>query len=283
MIKIILNIFTIFLTLIIWWIVIDQNKEELLKVSFLDVGQGDSILIEAPNRNQILIDTGPNKKVIESLGKVMKFYDKSIDGILLTHPDLDHIGGTVPVLDTLNVDFLFFSSSTKETEVTKEIDKITLRQAQSKKVELSKGDKVILDGEKEIYLEVLYPDGEYISEDANDNSLVTKLVYKDTCFIFTGDASKTVEFYLVNNYQNFLNCGVLKVGHHGSNSSSAEEFIGFVSPEYGIISAGKENKFSHPHQEVLDLLKRFNVEILNTADLGNIIFTSDGENVSLIN
>ena len=112
-----------------------------------------------------------------------------------------------------------------------------------------------LDLENNIYLEVLFPDNSFLKEsiDINDQSLVLRLVFKEICFLFNGDVSKTIEKYLITNYQDGLDCNVLKVGHHGSNTSTSEEFVGFVSPEYGVISSGKENKFGHPHQEVLDL------------------------------
>lgn len=273
--KFLILIFLIFFTSTIWWIVLKSDNERNLKVTFLDVGQGDSILIEAPNRNQILIDTGPNKKVLKSLGEVLPIYDKSLDGILLTHPDLDHIGGTIPLFDIFDIEYLFTSSSSKETDVTEEIDKLK----KTKKIFLARKDKIIIDPINNVVLEILFPDDSFNTDDANDRSIVAKLTYGETCFLFTGDASRMVELYLTSKYGDYLNCDVLKVGHHGSKTSTSEEFLGFVSPDYGIISAGQENKFGHPDQEVLDILNNFDIEILNTADLGNIIFESDGVNL----
>lgn len=274
-------VFLFFFTAVIWWVVFQIDDQKELRVTFLDVGQGDAILIEAPNGNQILIDTGPNKKVLESLGKILPIYDKSIDGILLTHPDLDHIGGTVPVFDIFEIDYLFTASSSKKTDVTEAIDNLR----EPERVELWRGDKIILDTVSDVYLEILFPDKEFVKniEDANDRSIVTKLVYGETCFIFTGDASKMIELFIVSKYgsNDYLKCELLKAGHHGSDTSTAEEFVGFVSPKYGIISTGKDNKFGHPHQEVLDVFHKFNVEVLNTAEEGNIGFYSDGENLFL--
>ena len=259
-----------------WYQIISNENHGNLKVSFLDVGQGDAIFIEAPNKMQLIIDTGANGKILESLKSEISFFDQTLDAIILTHPDLDHIGGTIDLFNNYDIPILITATSTKQTDATVEIDSI-----QVERREVKEGDIVMIDSEKNIYLEILHPEIDYISPDSNDQSIVAKLIYGQTCFMLMGDASKEVEMKIVKKYSDKIKCDVLKVGHHGSHTSSEEKFIGLVSPKYAIISAGKDNKFGHPHKEVLDILSKFGPEILNTADIGNITFWSDGETVIL--
>lgn len=258
-----------------WQIFTDKNKQNL-QVSFLDVGQGDAILIETPNGAQTIIDTGPNGKILEELNKKIYFFDQTLDAVILTHPDLDHIGGTVDLFNAYKIPVLIFATSTKQTDATESIERINVERR-----EVKAGDMIMLDVEKNIYLDILFPESGYINVDSNDQSIVAKLVFNEICFILTGDASKEVEMKLVQRYGTELDCEVLKVGHHGSHTSSEEKFIGFVSPEYAVISSGRENKFGHPHKETIDTLSKFPIKIINTAESGTITFYSDGVAVNL--
>lgn len=258
-----------------WHISINPNKDKL-QVSFLDIGQGDATLIETPNGMQTIIDTGANGKILEELNKKISFFDQTLDAVILTHPDLDHIGGTVDLFNSYEIPILIFATSTKQTDATEEIEKINVERR-----EVSSDDIIMLDANKNIYLEVLHPDDSYISVDSNDQSIVARLVFNEICFILTGDASKEVEMKLIEKYSTQLDCEVLKVGHHGSHTSTEEKFVGFVSPDYAIISAGKDNKFGHPHQETIDTLSKFNIQIKNTAESGTITFVSDGVSLEI--
>jgi len=252
------------------------QKNDALRVDFLDVGQGDSILITAPNKTRMLIDTGPNQAVLSSLGEVVPSHIKRLDAVLLSHPDADHIGGTVDVFDMYDVSLLLVASSSKENEI---IDAIYSNPVPKR--ELSRGMRIVLDPVSNVYADVLAPDLSWNTDDSNDLSLVIKLVYGETCFMFTGDASKKMEQILVHTYANDLDCDVLKAGHHGSNTSTSESFLGYVSPLHTVISVGKENTFGHPHQEVLDVLAQFSSIIYRTDELGTISFVSDGANITL--
>lgn len=266
---------TLLFTAISGWLQIATNENKgNLQVSFLDVGQGDAIFIEAPSQMQVIIDTGPNGKILEALNNKISFFDQSIDAVILTHPDLDHIGGTIDLFNSYEIPLLISATSSKQTDATEEIKTLSVERK-----EVKEGDILMIDPEKNIYLEILHPETDYISVDSNDQSIVAKLIFNQTCFIFMGDASKEVEMKIIKKYSDKIKCDVLKVGHHGSHTSSEEKFIGFVAPKYAIISAGKDNKFGHPHQEVIDTLSKFNAEILNTADLGNITFWSDGKTI----
>jgi len=250
------------------------QKNDELRVDFLNVGQGDSILITAPNKTRMLIDTGPNQAVLSSLGSALPAHITHLDAVLLSHPDADHIGGTVDVFDMYDVSLLLVASSSKHNEI---IDAIYSNPVSKR--ELSRDMRIVLDPVSNVYAEVLAPDLSWNTDDSNDLSLVLKLVYGETCFMFTGDASKKVEQILVHTYADKLDCDVLKVGHHGSNTSTSEAFIGYISPTHAIISAGKDNTFGHPHQEVLDVLAQFSSIIYRTDELGTISFVSDGKKV----
>lgn len=259
-----------------WWQISNNPNKDKLQISFLNVGQGDAVLIETPNGMQTIIDTGPNAKILEELNKRIHFFDQTLDAVILTHPDLDHIGGTVDLFNAYEIPILIFATSTKQTDATEEIEKINVERR-----EVNAGDVIMLDANKNIYLEVLHPDNSYMSVDSNDQSIVAKLVFNEICFILTGDASKEVEMKLIQKYGTQLDCEVLKVGHHGSHTSTEEKFVGFVSPEYAIISAGKDNKFGHPHKETLDTLSKFNIQIKNTAESGTVTFVSDGVSLEI--
>ncbi|MEY2702946.1 MAG: hypothetical protein RLY43_1584 [Bacteroidota bacterium] len=257
-----------------WWQIHNNQNTGQLQVSFLDVGQGDAIFIEAPNKIQMIIDTGPNAQILQSLNEKISFFDTHIDIVALTHPDLDHIGGTVDLFNSYKIGQILYATSSKQNEYIEEIANL-----QVSKREVKEGDVIMLDSDKNIFLEILHPESGYVSVDSNDQSIVAKLVYGKTCFILTGDASKEVEMKIVNKYKDVIDCDVLKVGHHGSHTSSEKQFVGFVSPKYSVISAGKDNKYGHPHKETIETLNSFQSQIINTAESGTITFYSDGETI----
>jgi competence protein ComEC len=266
----------LFLINIFIWSVVFEQESGKLTVAFLDVGQGDAIYIEAPNGNQVLIDGGGSKAVLRQLGKVMPFYDRSIDVIIATHPDKDHIGGLPDVLQRYNVDFILDSGREGESATYKELSRL-IEETNVKSVQARRGMVIVLDDE--VHLNILFPDRDVPELESNTASVIAQLVYGETEFILTGDSPKTIENYLVMLDGENLESDVLKTGHHGSKTSSAEAFVGFVSPKYSIISAGKDNKYGHPHEEVIKILEQFGSAILSTGDKGLIIFESDGENV----
>ena len=263
------------ITILVWYAVAAETRSELL-VAFLDVGQGDAIFIDTPNGRQILIDGGPNKQVLAELSKVMPFYDRSIDAVIATHPDQDHISGLLDVLKLYKADLVIEPGVESETAVYKEFEKL-VDEKQIKKILARRGMKLILnDG---AYLLILFPDRDVSRMDTNDASIVAKLVYDNTSFLFTGDSPKKIESYLVSIDGESLDVDVLKAGHHGSKTSSSESFVGYSEPEYAIISAGKNNRYGHPHKEVLNILEKFEAKILRTDLLGSIIMKSDGESI----
>jgi len=266
----------LFANFFIWNAIFIETRNGTLTVVFLDAGQGDAIFIEAPNGNQVLIDGGPNKSVLRQLSKVMPFYDRSIDIVIATHPDKDHIGGLPDVLQRYTVDFILESGAKNDTGISRAFESAIL-QNKIKRI-FAKREMAITLGD-DVFLNILFPDRNVSEVESNTASIVAQLVYKNTEFMFTGDSPKTIEEYLVFLDGEKLRSDVLKVGHHGSKTSSSESFVGYVSPEYAIISAGADNSYGHPHKEVVEILNQFGSVILNTKDNGAIIFKSDGENI----
>lgn len=270
---IVLTIATFFI-LYAW---LSQPKIGVLTVAFLDVGQGDAIFIETPDRVQMLIDGGANSKVLSALNEVMPFYDRSIDIILATHPDQDHIGGLSEVLEKFNVKFVFESEAKSSSAAYVAFEKAI--QSDTKKILTKRGDRIPLG--KDIYIDVLFPDRDATNFESNTASIIAKLVYGNTSFLLTGDSPDSIEEYISALDNKSLDVDILKLGHHGSRTSTTETFLQFSSPDYAIISAGKDNKYGHPHKEVTDMLEKFEIKSLATSELGTIIFKSDGEYINL--
>ncbi len=262
-----------------WAVVYELNKSQLLEVNFFDIGQGDAIFIETPHKYQILIDGGPSSTVLEKLGNEMPFWDRSIDLIILTHPEHDHIAGLIEVLKNYEVKNILWTGVFKNTkefeEWTKLIEEeevnITIAQA---------GQKIIISS---IFLKILHPFENLAGQDiknTNNTSIIVRLIFNDNCFLFTGDASKSIERKVIDKGLN-LNCNVLKVGHHGSKSSTSKELVESVIPELAVISLGKDNRYGHPHVQVLDILNDYGIKVLRTDEIGDIKIISDGQNIKL--
>lgn len=273
--KIILGFFLV-VTVFVWYGVLAEERHGLLTVAFLDVGQGDAIFIESPSGKQILIDAGSNKKVLRELSKQMPFYDRSIDVLIESHPDLDHIGGFPAILNAYEIDLVFSSGVGCKSAICEEFEKSVLEEELEEQV-LTRGN--ILDLGDGVFLEVLFPDRDASEFETNMASLVLKLVYGGNSFLLMGDSPKAIEDYLISLDGNGLDVDVLKLGHHGSKTSTSEYFIGITSPELAITSVGADNRYGHPNQEVLDILNDFEVEVLRTDEQGTIIIKSDGKNL----
>jgi competence protein ComEC len=246
-------------------------REPLVSVSYLDVGQGDSILIESTSGNRLLIDTGKEGTLGRPISKLLPFFDRKIDVLLLTHSDTDHIGGALEVLNNFEVAKLFISGDYENGELEKNI--ISL--AKEKNVEIIEAVRgQIIDLGGEVYATILFPDRKVDDAETNTASVGLKLTYGDVDFILTGDMPSAVEDYLVSLDGKFLDSEVLKLGHHGSKTSTSKRFLQAVSPEHVIISAGKNNSYGHPHKEVLEKVK--GIDKYATYERGTISFKTDG-------
>ncbi|MBI2120531.1 MAG: MBL fold metallo-hydrolase [Parcubacteria group bacterium] len=263
----------------IWYAVFAEDREGKLTVAFLDIGQGDAIFIEAPNGAQALIDGGPpSGKVLSELGRMMPFYDRTIDVVIATHPDQDHIGGLPEVFKRYRVGVLFepgISSDNGDYQAMEQAGEKT----GVKKILARAGMKIHLD--KNTTLEIFYPDRDLPGKiDTNRASVVARLTYGNESFLFTGDLPQAEEKHLVQEGGIALRSNVLKFGHHGSRTSTSEIFLKNVAPEYGLVSAGKDNRYGHPHKEVLGLAAKYRVPVLRTDTQGRIVFTTDGNSLS---
>lgn len=260
----------------------DKNEVDVagkeLQVTFLDVGQGDAILITTPQNKKILIDGGPDNTVLNSLSKKIDFYDNKIDIMILTHPHDDHVVGLIEVLRRYQVDKIYYTGVVHTTD-----DYLTwLNEINRQKIDLSIVDQPFtLNLAENLNLEFLYPQASFVNqrvEELNNTSIVNRLVYNDIEFLFMGDAEFEVEQELLSASID-LTADVLKVGHHGSSSSSSEEFLTAVSPEFAIIMCGQDNEYGHPHLITLRRLERLGINYFRVDQDGSIECLSNGKKV----
>lgn len=260
------------LVVFIWAVIFSKSNGGKLTVAFLDVGQGDAIFIEAPSGAQMLIDGGAGKNVLRELSAQMPFYDRSIDIVLATHPDKDHTGGLPDVLERYDVG-VFFEPGVKGSSGTYKALENLVSEKNITHVFARRGTVIRLD--ENVSFNILFPDRNVSEVESNTASVVGQLVYGDTEFLLTGDSPKSIEEYLVALDGDVLESDVLKAGHHGSKTSSAESFVALASPTYAVISAGEENRYGHPHKETLNIFENLDSEILETKN-GTVVFVSDG-------
>ncbi|MGO5074994.1 ComEC/Rec2 family competence protein [Clostridium sporogenes] len=250
-----------------------SNKSNELKVHYIDVGQGDSILVQTKDKN-ILIDSGTRKSSDNLINYFKKQHIKKLDYVIATHPHEDHIGGMPKVIDEFEIGNFYAPKKTANTKIFKDM----ILQLKKKNLKINVAKKGIsLDLANDISLDFLAPVKDNY-ENTNDYSAVIKITHGNTKFLFTGDAEKTSERDILNSNVD-LSSNVLKVGHHGSHSSSSKEFLDKVNPKMAIISCGKNNDYGHPHKETMKELKKRNIEVYRTDIDGNILLTSDGENI----
>ena len=259
------------------WLAVWQNQPtNKLTISFLDVGQGDAIFIESPTGGQMLIDGGPAGRLAAPLAKVMPWYDRSIDLLMVTNPDSDHFAGFIDVLRRFKVGTVMEPGTISTTATYQELE----RMIKTKKVPdrlARRGQVIDLGGGATI--RIIFPDQDVSGLKINDGSIVAQLNYGSTSVMLTGDTTAKMEQYIAGLEGTNLRSTILKVAHHGSKTSSSEEFLRAVSPNLAIISAGLNNRYGHPHAEVLDRLNALHIKILRTEDFDHqktITLVSDG-------
>jgi competence protein ComEC len=265
-------------------ILFDLTKIQSIEVNFFDVGQGDSIFIQTPQNHQILIDGGPNGKVIlNKLSKAMPQWDRTIDLIILTHPEHDHIAGLIEVLKSYKVGNIMWTGVKRDTQEYKEWQRL-IQEEGANIIIAQTGQKIFSNSNKGSYeIEILYPFENLENQEVksvNNTSIIARLTYGENSFLFTGDAFKSIENELVTK-EVYLDSDVLKVGHHGSKTSTAQEFIEKVSPEIAVIQCGRDNRYGHPYPETLATLEKFDINILRTDVDGDIKIISNGSNLEI--
>ncbi len=268
---------------ILVWTTILTLPDNRLRVSFLNVGQGDAILIQTPNRQNVLIDGGPSPQAINlELSKKLPFWDRTIDLIVLTQPQADHVTGLVEVLHRYRVRQAMEPGLTSNLPAYQEWLKLvsqkqinpTLAQA-GQTIDLGKG----------VIMEVLNPPSPLLkgsADDIDNNGIVLRLNWGKVSFLFTADIEEEAELNLIARRAN-LTSTVLKVAHHGSRTSTSPEFLAMVNPQVAVICVGKDNKFGHPHSQVMERLTNHlgKNRIYTTAENGAIEFVTDGERLWL--
>ncbi|MEE0933971.1 MAG: ComEC/Rec2 family competence protein [Clostridium sp.] len=253
------------------------NCENKMIVHYIDVGQGDCILIQVNNKN-LLIDSGPSSSRKDLLDYLEKLNIKKFDYIIATHPHEDHIGNMDTIIKRYSIGSFYSpkvisSSTTFENMISALVDK-------NLKVNvLKKGFKGIDLGEN-VKFQVFSPAENLFSDNLNDYSPIIKITFLNNSFLFTGDAEISTEESVLSENNN-LNCDILKVGHHGSSTSTSSNFLTSVNPSVAIISVGKNNSYGHPTSELLSLLDYFNIRTIRTDINGTIIAISDGKNISI--
>lgn len=221
-----------------------------LKIYFIDIGQGDSTLIVTPKNKKILIDGGEGKTNVLFQYLLDRRINK-IDYIIISHFDSDHCNGLIEIIEKMRVENIVMSKQSKESEEYKKILEI-IKQKNIKVSSVKAEDKIII--EKNLYTKILNPAEKFEFQDLNNNAIVAKLVYKNFSMLFTGDIEKAEE-NLAKKYKNELKSTILKVAHHGSKTSTSEEFLKYVEPQIALIGVGENNKFGHPNQITIEKLK----------------------------
>lgn len=298
------------LSLLVGLFFLFSSSDDKLHLYFCDVGQGDAIYIRFPNNTDLLIDGGPSEKVLECLSKSMPFYDREITAVLLTHPQSDHFNGLISVLQRYKVIY-FISSPVGNSTLgyQKLIDLIN-----KKKIEVKNfyKDQSIEFGKAKFTL--LWPERNWLltnlnckknscslsalknssvlglssdSSDLNDFSIIGILSYGSFDVLLTGDGSSRIQEQILNFNQNFSlsdnKMEVLKVPHHGAKTALSQDFLKVISPEVAVISVGKNNRYGHPSQDLLETLSKYAKTIHRTDQEGTIEIISDGTNWQLRN
>ena len=253
---------------------LSNNVDEKVSVHYIDVGQGDSIFIQSGN-STMLIDAGENDKGDQVVAYLKSQGVEQLDYVIGTHPHSDHIGGLDTVINNFPVKQVMLPKVTHTTKTYEDVLKAV--QKQGLKVTVPNvGDTYQLG---ELGITVISP-GEDYGDEPNNWSLGVVAKYKEVSFLMSGDAEVDAEQWMVE-HNNDISATVLKLSHHGSSTSSSQQFLDAVNPQYVIISLGKDNKYGHPHKEVMERLEKMNVPIYRTDTMGTIVVSTDGENISI--
>jgi len=251
--------------------VIFFNRNQKLMVRFLDVGQGDAILISKGSK-QILIDGGPSGQIVlEKLGRYVPFWDRTIDVVIATHPDADHIGGLIDVMSKYKIGTVIDNGVSIDSKIYAAYGDL-IGEENIKKLGAQEGMRISLSDNAEMMIfNPKIPGVDNSPKDNNEESVVSKLKVGDDSFLFMGDLPEEEELKLIKKDLD-LSAQVLKVGHHGSKGSTSFDFLEKVSPKEAVISVGTKNRYGHPTQETLERLKKKEAEILRTDELGDIAY-----------
>jgi competence protein ComEC len=277
--KVVVVVLSVSISAVSIYLIIFLSTPSPLRISFLDVGQGDAILIQTPSGRTMLIDGGATDVVLARLADKLSFFDREIDVMEETHPDADHVTGLIPVLKKYYVRMILTSPIKGTTKVFNELER-RINDEHAEVHVAKKGDTINFhDG---VIVTVLYPSANYIAKknDTNDASVSIVVKYGDISFLLTGDLPELEESKLISDLLP-RHVTVYKAGHHGSKYSSSEQLLTYIRPEYTVISAGKNNTYGHPSPEAISRLQRYSREIISTIDRGTITFVTDGKSMKV--
>jgi competence protein ComEC len=262
---------------VVAYFLIHTHPQHTLRVSFLNIGQGDSILIQSPTGIQVLIDGGPDRQVLRELSHELLPWNRRFDLLVETHPDKDHISGLGDVLERYRVANFMEPGIPDKTAVSHHVLADVAKEPGLRHFIARRGMRLHLGGGA--YADVLFPDRDESAQTVtNDGSIVLHVVYGTTSFMLTGDLPSPYEDYLVglDGSDGALASDVLKAGHHGSKFSSDSLWLAAVHPRIVVISAGKGNTYGHPNPQAIARIQAEGARIVSTIDSGTIDFTSDG-------
>lgn len=248
---------------------------QVLKVHFIDVGQADAILIQGPEGENVVIDAGNNNDSETVVSYIRKQGVKELKAVIGTHPHEDHVGGLDAVIQSFNVDKVYLPKAVHTSETFRDV----LKAVSDKGIKVTAASGGIVIPLRGMTAEFLGPVGtDY--ENLNNHSAVLKLTYGENSFLFQGDAEEESERDILGRGMGSrLKADVLKLGHHGSSTSSTPEYLDAVKPKYAVITAGKGNDYGHPHKETIERLKKKGISIYRTDEQGTIIAESDGKSI----
>jgi len=237
-----------------------------LSITFFNIGQGDSVLIETENKLRILVDTGPDGRIVEKLSEKFKVLNNSIDYVILTHPDMDHIGGMVSVLESFDIKNIILNFKLDEVS-SKYFEKL------ESAVEIEKSVLIGVDDKSDFainncLLDFVWPEEISKKLSDNDSSISVKIDCKGFETFLGGDISSDIEEKIVDKLGQVE---LMKLSHHGSNTSNSDTFLKTLNPRYAIISVGKDNKYNHPNQNVLGILAKNSLEFFRTDEVGDVV------------
>lgn len=261
--------------------IIFVQKSQALKIIFLDVGQGDAILI-SQGANQVLIDGGKDGRLLlEKLGRYIPFWDRKIEAAIATHPDADHIGGLVSAARAYKIENIIETLAQNKSQIYAAWENSI---SNANKIEAVRGVNIKFSNGAEMTTLFPFAPIENINDkNSNAGSVVEKLIFGGNKFLFTGDLPNEQELVLIRSGLD-LDSRVLKVAHHGSKYSTSREFLDAVKPETAVISAGRNNTYGHPNQEILSRLAAGNIKIIRTDESGDVVYEcpAAGEKCNLI-
>ncbi len=265
----------LFAVILIFYAVWNENTDGILKVVFLNVGEGSAVFVRSPNGDQFLIDAGGDASVLRALGRVLPFYDRSLDGVLVTNTDEAHIGGMPDIVKDYAVGEYFDDGAVSGNSAYKAIqDELSKKHVKTDIVKSA--DALDIGGGA--YIKILHtPSAASISQ--TDDSIILEIIYGDSTFLLPSDASADVQKYLAETLGTKLKSDVLSVPHYGSKDHLSPEFVSAANARFSVISLSKDNRFGCPDPEVLNALSVIQSAVFETYN-GDAAFVSDGQNMT---